>query len=311
MARYYSTYKITIAGVAEKVAGFIYSVSVLIPWSLLATIGNSRIARLSILVPVVGYLIVMSDVLSSIFSGGNTLENEATTFLDSLSRIRMELFYLGSLAFALGSIVFAVFAPKTAKRSPTAEQYSALDENVMSNHQTRLRFHSIVNSYTQGEWPHHLWPRVNSPFDSDSGMYGRRYTDDEVRHLYSIIASILDGLYLGGAKTEVLAKYNRRSDYPEQKELRNLDRNKELTNTAAIHLLLFPSSYPALSHSVDQALDSFTADIAALYYKFEDRTAFGARMICVVCFATGLITMAVPTIHTAATAFANVVGAFS
>lgn len=80
------------------------------PWSSLKTAMSSKFARLTFIVPIIGWLLVYNDNLATI------LEQKWQISIDEGTSWKLYAFYLGLFAIAVSSIVYAVFCPKEVKR---------------------------------------------------------------------------------------------------------------------------------------------------------------------------------------------------
>lgn len=88
-------------------------------WSVLSLIGKSQIAKASILMPVVGYFIILND---------NFYEyvkiDPRFSFLHSDSPWKLIFFYYGSLLLGIGTAAFSMQAPNTSKYLSAIEFYN-------------------------------------------------------------------------------------------------------------------------------------------------------------------------------------------
>lgn len=80
------------------------------PWSSLKTAMSSKFARLTFIVPVIGWLLVYNDNFAKV------LEQNWQISIDEGTSWKLYAFYLGLFAIAVSSIVYAVFCPKEVKR---------------------------------------------------------------------------------------------------------------------------------------------------------------------------------------------------
>lgn len=81
-----------------------------LPWSSLKTAMSSKFARLTFIVPVIGWLLVYNDNLA------NLIEYRwGISIFDGIGW-KLYIFYLGLFAIAASSIVYAVFCPQEIKR---------------------------------------------------------------------------------------------------------------------------------------------------------------------------------------------------
>jgi hypothetical protein len=91
-------------------------------WSRLRGTGNSLPVRLTVLIPVVGYLIIFNSYivkyleLAKEFGGAQAMENASVS-------PRLLLSYFGLCAVALGSVIYDRFCPDEVKHFGTSAAY--------------------------------------------------------------------------------------------------------------------------------------------------------------------------------------------
>jgi hypothetical protein len=101
---------------------------VLSSWRMLRTIGNSRAAKLTVLMPLVGYLILLNDrVISYLLLSKDIFGEAAETTLTKLLAV-----YCGLVFVAIASVIFGIWCPLEVKRYASSEEYVAGDEPFMS-----------------------------------------------------------------------------------------------------------------------------------------------------------------------------------
>lgn len=103
-------------------------------WRLLRTVGNSRAAKLTVLIPLVGYLILLNDdVVAHLTLSKNVFGDAVDATLTRLLAI-----YAGLVFIAVASVVFAIWCPREVKRYGSPEEYVAGDEPSMSDKQIAI-----------------------------------------------------------------------------------------------------------------------------------------------------------------------------
>ncbi|UPU01422.1 hypothetical protein J4G48_0049445 (plasmid) [Bradyrhizobium barranii subsp. apii] len=111
-----------------------------VSWRLLRSIGNSRASKLTVLIPLVGYLILLNDdIVKHLELSQEVFGGAAGATLTKLLSI-----YCGLVFVAIASVVFVTYCPLEVKRYPSSEEYVAGDEPFMSERsiglmQARLR----------------------------------------------------------------------------------------------------------------------------------------------------------------------------
>jgi hypothetical protein len=130
-------------------------------WSALSRFGNTLPAKLTILAPFIGYMIVYNDIFEQFFtwSGFETEIGEAETALKSLNVKRLHFFYFGLIFFGLASLIYALFAPRQVSHFKSVEAYVLGMEEVKTEALTTLSLDNVLNSYM-----HHSRGETSSPF---------------------------------------------------------------------------------------------------------------------------------------------------
>ena len=102
-------------------------------WNNLRTIGNSSIAKASIIVPVLGYIILFHDKLIDYL-------NLHLSFCAGCSvSWRLLFIYFGCCAFALGSLLYGFFCPLVIKRHEAAHNFFE-EESDYFGHPEHVQF---------------------------------------------------------------------------------------------------------------------------------------------------------------------------
>ncbi|WP_339028406.1 hypothetical protein WI604_26755 [Bradyrhizobium symbiodeficiens] len=113
-----------------------------LPWSKLRGVGNSPIAKITTLIPLVGYLILFNDNVARFLH----LASEFAGVHDANFSVapKLMLVYVGLCATALGVTVFAIFCPPDVKYYGTPNAYvlgdgSALKDFGLEKIETELK----------------------------------------------------------------------------------------------------------------------------------------------------------------------------
>lgn len=99
-------------------------------WTTLRAIGNSQLAKSTILVPILGYFVLFNkEILQWLqlhvsFCGAGGCD----VFW------RTEMLYFGSCAFAAGAILYALFCPHAIKKYGDSSDYIAGEQTVFGAH---------------------------------------------------------------------------------------------------------------------------------------------------------------------------------
>lgn len=124
--------------------------SQMINWTALGHIGNSKIARLTILMPVIGYLILFNSTLQEFFEVKLPLldnENANFGFWRALYDQNLYFLYFGLLTFGSGVAVYSITAPQQIKRHGSAEDYILAMEEVRTNNLVVGSFDKVMNEF--------------------------------------------------------------------------------------------------------------------------------------------------------------------
>lgn len=135
--------------IAQPVFDTFYIFGTAISWSALSSIGNSHIARLTIIMPFVGYLIVFNSTLSEYFSTilPASLGQDADGFLTFLYSRNLYFLYFGLLLFGAGVAVFNIFAPSQIRRFPETGDYIATMDSIKTPNLIIGSFENIIGMY--------------------------------------------------------------------------------------------------------------------------------------------------------------------
>jgi hypothetical protein len=103
-------------------------------WRLLRSVGNSRAAKLTVLIPLVGYLILLNDDIVAHLALSKAVFGSAP----DQTLTRLLAVYVGLVFIAIASAVFVVRCPNEVKRYGSPEEYVAGDEPSMSDKQIAI-----------------------------------------------------------------------------------------------------------------------------------------------------------------------------
>ncbi|MGE9007164.1 hypothetical protein ACO2JO_01175 [Leptospira interrogans] len=94
-------------------------------WNDLRRIGNSPVARASIAIPVLGYLILFhSDLIEYLKLHGSVCKDCTVSW-------RLHLFYFSSCCFAFGSVAYAWRCPQVIKKYGVANDYFETEKTYL------------------------------------------------------------------------------------------------------------------------------------------------------------------------------------
>lgn len=126
-----------------------------INWSTLSSIGNSKIARLTILMPIIGYLLIFNSQILGFLEVSLPGENELVpnNWLAYAYSKNMKFLYFGLLVFGLGVALYNVFAPIQVKKHPSVEDYISAMEKIRTRNLVIGSFDKIIEVYQKNYAP--------------------------------------------------------------------------------------------------------------------------------------------------------------
>ncbi len=258
----------------------------LIPWSSIASIGNSTPARLTALAPLIGYLIIYNQFIAEFFflsNGGTASDRPTLSVLDLLRDIKLTFLYFGLVSFGIGAILFAFFAPRSVRKYKTPEEYvlamgAAQTEWLIVDNLTR-----VGGSAWDGNWH-------NDP--ENYGKTSLSFTEDTLYQLDAILEH---------------AGHNAFDDEEEPSNLTQNDPDMGFYNALGNVMTDRVLECILSKRRVDRALwhnaigvivDDRARDVFYMAYSFDEWSKFGARLSCSAMFALGGVLLAIPTIIT-------------
>lgn len=117
-------------------------------WNKLRAVGNSPVARASIAVPILGYLIIFHrDLIDYLRIHSNFCDGCTVSW-------RLHFLYFGSCFFAIGSVLYGLFCPALIKRYGGANDFFDSEKHYFTNPlnfdylRALIRHDKEVHSYT-------------------------------------------------------------------------------------------------------------------------------------------------------------------
>jgi hypothetical protein len=128
-------------------------------WNNLRAIGNSPIARASIAVPILGYLILFQKDLIDYLS-------IHASFCDGCTvSWRLHFLYFGSCSFALGALIYGAYCPPLIKRYGGATEFFDSEKYYFTNARNYQYLRSLI---ARDRKSHAYHPRVLATLKPDS-----------------------------------------------------------------------------------------------------------------------------------------------
>ncbi len=113
-------------------------------WSLLRTVGNLTAVRLTVLIPLVGYLIIFNENVVKYLDLAKEFAGISNQHFASGISPKLLLIYFGLCALAAGSAIFSIWCPAEVKHYGTSAAYVGGDGHNIGDFafepiETRLR----------------------------------------------------------------------------------------------------------------------------------------------------------------------------
>ncbi len=282
--------KLTFSGRVDKSESrleksFLQRLSLLIPWSALASVGNSYPARLTALAPLIGYLIIYNQLIADFFflSKGGGTGSEPVTILDLLGDLKLTFLYFGLILFGIGAILFATFAPKSIKKYKTPEEYVL----AMEAAQTEWLIIDNLTRVGRSAWKGEYFENPDS-----YGNISLSFTEETMFQLDAILEH---------------AGHNTFDDEPHSTSSESSDPDigfyNALGNVMRDRVLECILSRRRVDHALwhnatGVIVEDRARDVFYMTYAFDESSRFGVRLLCAVMFAFGATLLAIPTLIT-------------
>lgn len=113
-------------------------------WSRLARLGNSPLARLTIVTPFLGFVIFLNTGLDDYLELGPTVLSDS--WLNYFADRRVELLYVGLTILGAATGLFAFFAPDTIKSSLQYSDFIQFKENTKTSNAVVGSFEKTIDT---------------------------------------------------------------------------------------------------------------------------------------------------------------------
>lgn len=133
----------------EGMNRFTHRLGAALNWSALSNIGNSSIARLTILMPIIGYLLIFNTTFLS-YLDISLLDRDVQAPSDLLTYLyskNMKFLYFGLLVFGIGVAIYNIFVPFQIKKHPFVEEYIHTMEKIKTKNLIIGSFDGILAMY--------------------------------------------------------------------------------------------------------------------------------------------------------------------
>lgn len=257
-----------------------------IPWSSIASIGNSSPARLTALAPLIGYLIIYNQFIAEFFflsDSGLGSDQPTLSFLDLLRDLKLTFLYFGLVFFGIGAILFAFLAPRSVRKYKTPEEFVL----AMGEAQTEWLIVDNLTRVGSAAW--------GGDWHNDLDRYGQTslsFTDDTLYQLDAILEHAGHNTFVNveeaGEPTQIdqdVGFYNGLGNVMTDRVLECI-LSKRRVDRALWH------------NAIEVIRDDRASDVFYMAYSFDEWSKFGARLSCSIMFALGGTLLSIPTIIT-------------
>lgn len=259
--------------------------SLLIPWSALASVGNSSPARLTALAPLIGYLIIYNQLIADFFflSKGGGIGAEPVTVLDLLGDLKLTLLYFGLIFFGIGAILFAVFAPTSIKKYKTPEEYVL----AMGAAQTEWLIVDSLTRVGRSAWKGEYYENPDS-----YGNISLSFTEETMFQLDAILEHAGHHAFDDEPHPD--------NSEPSEPEIRFYNALGNVMRDRVLECILSRRRVDrALWHNATGVIvEDRARDVFYMTYTFDESSRFGMRLSCAVMFIIGSALLAIPTLIT-------------
>ena len=130
----------------------------MIKWDLLGKIGNSKIMGLTIIMPLIGYMVIFNvhvveylNLSTSLFTGESSNGSvPAQTGPEFKESTRLLLIYYGLTLLGIASIIYQFFCPPLIKMYPYEGRYIESEIALMTNLRYQEMSKKLMDCYSEG-----------------------------------------------------------------------------------------------------------------------------------------------------------------
>ncbi len=163
-------------------------------WSNIGSIGKSFVGRMTVAMPLIGYLIIFNpafiDFFQSTIPGGGV---GAPQWLSMLHSMRLSFLYFGLLFIGSGMSLYLLAAPDQIKKFPSVADYIGEMEKVWSPALVWDRFTNTIRrseNYPDGVAPHAVYCVGDPSFPDHTSYYLDELISSILREQNGLLASI-------------------------------------------------------------------------------------------------------------------------
>lgn len=264
---------------------FFHRLGTAINWSALSSIGNSKIARLTILMPIIGYLLIFNSTILgylevSLSDGDMPVSNDWLTYLYSKN---MKFLYFGLLVFGLGVALYNIVVPIQIKKYPSVEDYISAMEKIKTKNLVISSFDGIIAMHQRSVIPKR---QVSDVFVNERIDFPGTVRADLHR--------LIEEMFL-----EINPEDWGESESGEQEGSRFWTGSGYLMTDDIIEFMYSGRRVDRpLMHMMYETVDSKSKDVFYIEHKALEYSGTVSRFITFMLYGCGLVLTAIPTILT-------------
>jgi hypothetical protein len=154
--------------------------SSMMTWSRLRGIGKSSAARVTVLLPLVGYLIIFNKNVADFLQLAAQFAGKSDAHLGISSKLM--LVYVGTCAIALGQVIYSIFCPAEIKSYGHVTPYVLDATRVTKDFEYEKLENSLRNSAYKSEYlrMRDRYEKSGSPITEDQ----KAHVNNGILHLY-------------------------------------------------------------------------------------------------------------------------------
>lgn len=258
-------------------------INAIIPWSSISAIGNSTPARLTLLAPLVGYLIIYNRFIADFFflsNSGTELQPKEATILDLFRDLKLTFLYFGLLFFGMGALLFAAFAPRNIRKYKSPEEFVLKMEAAQTDWLVIDNFTRVGRAAWSGE-----------EYFSNPDGYGSislSFTDETFYQLDAILEFAGQNAYAGSDEAS-----------PDlDVDFYTMTGGIKTANVLESILAQRRVDRAIWGNCIQAIVEHRARDVFYMAYTFEEWSRFRARLSCAIMFTLGGLFLLVPTVIT-------------
>lgn len=252
-----------------------------ISWSALSGVGNSPMARLTILMPVIGYLIVFNSNISGWLKPLLPLrKNLQPDIWDYLYDKNLVFLYFGLLVFGIGVTIFTAMAPAPIRKFPHVEDYIRSMQDIRTRNLVIGGFEHVAGAYQK-----ELSDEEQSGFYSH---YNKHFPEDVSDGFHRLVEHIYQN------------SYSEDSDDAAEIELRNYSEfhtGSGYLKTNEIVDIMYSGRRvdAALNSKLYANITAYSKDVFYLEHKTLDFSKPRTRLLILLFYLSGMTLAFIPT----------------